>query len=84
MFFRCIKAVLICCGKKLTKGFTHADIERRELKSFAVRGFSKGAWIGAVKISVKCEYLSDNYLDSIVIACYICSPLRKRRIVLGK
>jgi hypothetical protein len=54
------------------------------MKSFAAKDFSRWAWVGAIDLLDKCEYLSDNYLDSIVIGCYICNPLRKRRIVLRK
>jgi hypothetical protein len=48
------------------------------------RGFSGSVKDAETNIQDKCEYLSDNYLDSIAIASYICNPLRKRRIVLRK
>jgi hypothetical protein len=48
------------------------------------KGFRGSAKEAETNIQDKCEYLSDNYLDSIAIASYICNPLRKRRIVLRK
>ena len=48
------------------------------------KGFVKFIKDTETNVEHKCEYLSDNYLDSIVIASYICNPLRKRRIVLRK
>jgi hypothetical protein len=48
------------------------------------RGFIESMVLTETNVKDKCEYLSDNYLDSIVIASYICNPLRKRRIVLRK
>jgi len=68
----------------MAKSFSLHEHLAYRTKRCGGNGFVECDMDAETNVEDKCEYLSDNYLDSIVIASYICNPLRKRRIVLRK